>query len=115
MDKQVAGQAFAVVREAAPAKKADGVVVFSTDPKALVPTINKAVDKGIPVVTVFADVPQSKRLAYVGANQTESAKALANQVINDFPDRVKPSAKVLICFLPFFPPTVHKPLLISSI
>ncbi len=84
--------------EALIAKKVNGIVVFSTDPKALVPTIDKAVDQGIPVVTVFADLPESKRLAYVGANQVESAKAVANQVIKDFPDRVKPNAKVLISF-----------------
>lgn len=76
----------------------DGIVVFSADPHALVPTINKAVDKGIPVVTVFADVPKSKRFAYVGANQVESARSLANLVTNDFSERVKPDAKVLISF-----------------
>lgn len=77
-------------------KRVNGIVVFSTDPNALVPTINKAVEKGIPVVTIFADVPKSKRLAYVGANQTESAKAVAKRAMQDFPDRVKPSAKALV-------------------
>src|SRR5664279_3111558 len=40
-------------------QKIDGLVVFSTDPVALVQTVNKAVDSGIPVVTVFADLPTS--------------------------------------------------------
>ena len=77
-------------------KHVNGIVVFSTDPDALVPTINKAVDQGITVVTVFADLPKSKRLAYVGANQVESAKAVARRAMEDFPDRVKPNAKALI-------------------
>lgn len=76
--------------------RVNGIVVFSTDPNALVTTINKAVDKGIPVVTVFADVPKSKRLAYVGANQSESAKAVARLTMTDFPGLVKPNTKVLI-------------------
>ncbi|MCX6375118.1 MAG: substrate-binding domain-containing protein [Armatimonadetes bacterium] len=33
---------------------------------ALVPIINKAVDSGIPVVTIDADLPDSKRVAFVG-------------------------------------------------
>jgi ribose transport system substrate-binding protein len=74
----------------------DGLVVFSTDPNALVPTVNRAVEMGIPVVTVFADLPGSKRLAYVGANQVASAKAIASRTLQDFPDRVKPDSKVLI-------------------
>ena len=74
----------------------NGMVVFSTDANALVSTIDKAVEKGISVVTVFADVPKSKRLAYVGANQVESAKAVARQAMQEFPERVKPTSKVLI-------------------
>ena len=70
--------------------------MFSTDPAALVQTVNKAVDKGIPVVTVFADLPASKRLAYVGANQVESARAVARLTMADYPDRVKANTKALI-------------------
>jgi len=76
--------------------RVNGIVVFSTDPNALVTTIDKAVEKGIPVVTVFADVPNSKRLAYVGANQVESAKAVARLTMADFQERVKPNTKALI-------------------
>ena len=42
-----------------------GIVVVGFEP-ALVPIINKAVDAGIPVVTVDADLPDSKRVAFVG-------------------------------------------------
>jgi ribose transport system substrate-binding protein len=42
-----------------------GIVVVGFEP-ALEPIINKAVDAGVPVVTVDADLPKSKRLAFVG-------------------------------------------------
>jgi ribose transport system substrate-binding protein len=42
-----------------------GIVVVGFEP-ALVPIINKAVELGIPVVTVDADLPESKRMAFVG-------------------------------------------------
>jgi ribose transport system substrate-binding protein len=47
------------------AKKPKGIVVVGFEP-ALIPIINKAVDSGIPVVTVDADLPDSKRIAFVG-------------------------------------------------
>ena len=34
----------------------------------MVPVINKAIDKGIPVFTVDTDAPRSKRLTYIGTN-----------------------------------------------
>ena len=50
------------------AKKPKGIVVFAVEP-VLVPSINKAVDAGIPVVTILGDLPKSKRLAFVGSHQ----------------------------------------------
>ena len=54
--------------EQAIARKPKGIAVFAVDP-VLTPVINKAVEAGIPVVTVIGDQPDSKRLAYVGSNQ----------------------------------------------
>ncbi len=51
--------------ELAIARKPAGLVVVGFE-SALVPVINKAVDAGIPVVTVDADLPESKRVAFVG-------------------------------------------------
>jgi len=52
--------------EQALAKKGiKGIVVVGFEP-ALEPIINKAVESGIPVVTVDADLPNSKRIAFVG-------------------------------------------------
>ena len=59
-------QAMITAFEQAMAKKGiRGIVVVGFEP-ALVPIINKAVDAGIPVVTVDADLPDSKRIAFVG-------------------------------------------------
>jgi ribose transport system substrate-binding protein len=51
--------------EQAIAKKPNGIVVVGFE-DTLVPIVDKAVDAGIPVVTVDADLPTSKRLSFVG-------------------------------------------------
>lgn len=48
-----------------------GIVVVGFEP-ALVPSINKAMAAGIPVVTVDADLPQSDRLAFVGTGNVKA-------------------------------------------
>lgn len=50
------------------AKKPKGIAVFAVEP-ILEPTIDKAVDAGIPVVTILGDLPNTKRLAFVGSGQ----------------------------------------------
>ncbi len=57
--------AMVATLELAIARKPGGIVVVGFD-DALVPIVNKAVDAGIPVVTVDADLPKSKRIAFVG-------------------------------------------------
>lgn len=47
------------------ARQPKGIVVFAVEP-ALTPQINKAVEAGIPVVTILGDLPDSKRLTFVG-------------------------------------------------
>lgn len=51
--------------EQAIAKKPNGIVVVGFE-DTLVPIVNKAIDEGIPVVTVDADLPTSKRVSFVG-------------------------------------------------
>jgi len=58
--------------EALLAKGIDGLIISPADSAALIPTISKAVDRGIPVITYFIDAPGSKRLAYV-ASELESS------------------------------------------
>ena len=52
------------------AEKPAGIAVFAWDP-VLTPQINKAWDAGIPVVTILGDLPESKRIAYVGSPQRD--------------------------------------------
>ena len=52
------------------AKQPKGIVVFGVE-HVLKPEIDKASDAGIPVVTVLGDVPDSKRVAFVGSNQND--------------------------------------------
>jgi len=49
------------------AGKPAGIMVCGSD-KIYIPYIDKAIDMGIPVITVDADVPESKRLAFVGSD-----------------------------------------------
>ncbi len=50
------------------AKKPKGICVFAVEP-VLAPSINKATEAGIPVVTILGDLPESKRIAFVGSRQ----------------------------------------------
>jgi ribose transport system substrate-binding protein len=64
-------EAMATALEQAIAKKPQGLLVAGFEP-ILVPLIDKAVDAGIPVVTVDADLPQSKRIAFVGTGNHQA-------------------------------------------
>jgi ABC-type sugar transport system substrate-binding protein len=50
------------------ARRPSGMMVVGWDPSALIPAIDAAIDAGIPVVTVDADVPASKRLSFIGTD-----------------------------------------------
>jgi ribose transport system substrate-binding protein len=53
------------------ARRPAGMMVVGWDPSALVSAINQAIEGGIPVVCVDADVPASKRLSFVGTDWYE--------------------------------------------
>lgn len=50
------------------ASRVDGIVTHVLDEEKFTPLIDKAVESGIPVITVEAEARNSKRSAYVGAN-----------------------------------------------
>jgi len=52
------------------AKQPKGICVFAVEP-VLQPQIDKATDAGIPVATILGDLPESKRIAYVGSYQRD--------------------------------------------
>jgi ribose transport system substrate-binding protein len=57
--------AMVAALELAIARKPAGLVVVGFE-DSLTPVVNKAVEAGIPVVTVDADLPRSRRVAFVG-------------------------------------------------
>src|SRR5437868_932303 len=76
-DAQGEVQAF---RQAVAAKPA-GILVSPADPKLMAPEIDKAIEAGIPVVTVDSDAPDSKRLFYVGTNNYDAGQLGAQVAI----------------------------------
>jgi ABC-type sugar transport system substrate-binding protein len=65
----IAGLVSAIEQTAA--QKPAGMMVVGWDASALVPAINLAIEQGIPVICVDADVPASKRLCFVGTDWFE--------------------------------------------
>lgn len=76
-DAQAEVQAFRQAVEAKPA----GILVSPADPKLMAPEIDKAIEAGIPVVTVDSDAPDSKRLFYIGTNNYEAGQLGAQVAI----------------------------------
>jgi ABC-type sugar transport system substrate-binding protein len=69
------------------ARKPSGMMVVGWDPSALIPAINKAVEAGIPVVCVDADVPGSKRLAFIGTDWFDLGVRQAQAMVKALGDR----------------------------
>lgn len=67
-------------REAVAAKPA-GILVSPADPKLMGPEIDKAIEAGIPVITVDSDAPDSKRLVYVGTDNDDAGELGAQVAI----------------------------------
>src|SRR5260370_7513894 len=55
-------------------QQAAGICVSAARPEVLQAEIDKAVAQGIPVICVDADVPNSKRAAYVGTDNFKAGK-----------------------------------------
>lgn len=67
--------------EQAIAKKPNGLVIVGFEP-SLNSIVDKAVEMGIPVVTVDADLPGSKRLAFVGTGNFGAGQVGGNKMAN---------------------------------
>jgi ribose transport system substrate-binding protein len=67
--------------EQAIAKKPDGIIVSGFE-TTLGTTIDKATEAGIPCVTVDGDVPNSKRIAFVGTGNYEAGRQVG-QLLSD--------------------------------
>jgi ribose transport system substrate-binding protein len=74
--------------EQAIVKKPNGILVVGFE-SVLNPIVDKAVDAGIPVVTVDADLPGSKRIAFVGTGNVEAGRVGARKVAELIGDQGK--------------------------
>lgn len=63
------------------AQKVDGIAISCTNGDLLTPSINKAIEKGIPVVTWDSDAPKSKRIVFYGVNDFKSGQILGNELV----------------------------------
>jgi ribose transport system substrate-binding protein len=64
------------------AKKPNGIVVSCADESTLIPSINKAIESGVPVICFDSDSSESNRLSYVGTNNNTFG-AVAGKAIVD--------------------------------
>jgi ribose transport system substrate-binding protein len=64
------------------ARRPAGMMVVGWDPSALVSCIDAAVESGVPVVCVDVDVPQSKRLSFIGTNWRDIGVRQAQAMLN---------------------------------
>ncbi|MDW8022020.1 MAG: substrate-binding domain-containing protein, partial [Nitrososphaerota archaeon] len=58
-----------------------GIAVAPSDPDAIVPVIRKALDTGIPVITIDTDAPASDRLAYLGTDNYMAGRAAGEAML----------------------------------
>jgi ribose transport system substrate-binding protein len=61
--------------------KPSGILVSAASPEAMKPDIDAAVAQGIPVITIDADDPSSKRLLFVGTNNYDVGQMGAKVVV----------------------------------
>jgi ribose transport system substrate-binding protein len=60
-------------------QKVDGIAISVTNASFLTPTIDRAVEAGIPVVTWDSDAPASKRLAFYGVDDYQSGLRMGEE------------------------------------
>lgn len=54
------------------AQKPTGILVSPADPELMRPEIDRAIEQGVPVITIDSDAPASKRLLFVGTNNYQA-------------------------------------------
>lgn len=64
------------------AKKPSGILVSAADPTVMKDPIDAAIAQGIPVITIDADAPSSKRLTFIGTNNYQ-AGLMGGRVLAD--------------------------------
>lgn len=59
---------------------ADGIILEFNGEESLKAEINKAVEAGIPVITIMSDAPDSSRQSFVGPNDYQVGQAYGKQI-----------------------------------
>jgi ribose transport system substrate-binding protein len=77
-DPQAEVQEFRTVMTLKPA----GILVSAADPAAMKGPINDAIAQGIPVITVDSDVPDSKRVTFIGTNNYQAGVMAAHVLVD---------------------------------
>lgn len=73
--------------------KVSGIALCATDPVALIPYVNKAVEAGIPVIAFESDMPGSKRYAFMGTDNYNAGVHLGHVVGRELGGK----GKMIIC------------------
>ncbi|HEU5139236.1 MAG TPA: sugar-binding protein [Bacillales bacterium] len=76
------------VMKMAIASKVDGIITQGLN-KEITPVINRAIQQGIPVVTVDTDALDSRRIAYVGTDNYQAGKMAGRFLIHKMNGEVK--------------------------
>jgi ribose transport system substrate-binding protein len=63
------------------AQKPAGILVSVIDASLMGPEIDKAIEAGIPVLTVDSDAPNSKRLYFIGTNNREAGRLGGRELV----------------------------------
>jgi ribose transport system substrate-binding protein len=63
------------------AKGVKGIIVTAGDATTLNPAIDKAMARGIPVITFDSDAPDSQRLCFAGTNNYEAGKVAGKSMV----------------------------------
>ena len=68
-------------------KKPAGILISVADPAVLMYSINNAIAAGIPVITIDADAPVSKRLFFVGTNNYQAGLLGGKRLAEELKDK----------------------------
>lgn len=64
------------------ALKPAGLLVSVADTGLMQPEINKAIDAGVPVITIDSDAPASRRLYFIGTNNLQAGRLGGDRIVS---------------------------------
>jgi ribose transport system substrate-binding protein len=68
-------------------KKPDGIAIAAADDQTIAPIIKKGLEAGIPIICVNSDAPSSNRLAYLGRDDVEAGRIVAENIVKRLEDK----------------------------